>query len=397
MANKWNAEELENISTGFTKKILENELSKIPKLSGEDIIHVSDFPQINYFVLREVFISWEAETAKFKSPYFDFENEDVKKSFAQFRNTLSKNILISKENYGQLLKVATQKTLNLYLSPENFFISDFRNLPDFKLTKDWLNKNLVFFKDYRWVLESLGEKFSDKDEWFYANQALDDVKSILAERKEDFEAEVSKIAELAGYVKPKVEPEIKELPIIENESSFFERLVANPPQKRKEESQNVESSFEKIVMNLPKTEIEPKANPVISSFEKLAEPAEVVAETSVIAEAKVSGVKSFFDNSPTLNDKLSSTEGNSLSDMQMRSKIESMKGSMTLNQRFTFLNSLFSADLLTFDNALVEVDRCNSYSEAENFLEHNFSQKFNWNKDQEDYQEFMNLVKRRFN
>ena len=83
MANKWNTTDIEKISTAFVQKTIETCFQEKTKISGEQIVTATEYPQINYFVLREIFNRWETETARFKSAFFDFENPEVQKSFAE--------------------------------------------------------------------------------------------------------------------------------------------------------------------------------------------------------------------------------------------------------------------------------------------------------------------------
>jgi hypothetical protein len=384
MANKWNTTDIEKISTAFVQKTIETCFQEKTKMSGEQIVTATEYPQINYFVLREIFNRWETETARFKSAFFDFENPEVQKSFTEFKNTLSRYISVDKEGFKELLNHATKKTLELYLQPEAFFVSDFRNLPDFKLSQSWLVKNSIFFKDYNWVIESLSESLGSSDNWIYANQALEDVKNLLKNRPEDFTETVNAIA---------------------RDLSFFERLVANPPRPTSTFQEPEISAFDRIVSRFPKEEVavtitEPVHVAEVLPVIEVPKPVIEVAKPVIVADktAVVVETKSVFDglSIPTLNDRLSSSDGNSLSDVHQRSRIESLKGSMTLNQRFSFLNSLFAADLVTFENALNEVEKSTDFEQAREVLNANYSSRFSWNTTGDDYLEFMNLVKRRF-
>lgn len=413
MANKWNTTDIEKISSAFTQKKLQKCFQENDIISGEEIISVTAFPQINYFVLREIFSRWEEETGRFKSPYFDFHAPEVQKSFTDFRNTLSRYILVKKEDFAGLLDMAVRKTLELYLRPEAFFVADFRALPDFKLTRPWLHKNQVFFKSYDWLIRDLG-KAVDGD-FIYANQALEEVKRLLSARTEDFSAEIDRIAREAGLQTeaPKAPEPVKEP---ENDNlSFFERLVANPPRPDAGFREPEVSPFERLMSRVKaETPEAPALTPPVTA------PAAVVAEEAVVvspepappvapAESVRAEVvqtrtvireetRSIFEglSIPTLNDSLSTPEGNSLADVHQRSRIDSLKGSMTLNQRFSFLNSLFGGDLGSFEEALTQAEHCTAFDQARDVLETRYAGKYNWHLRKDDVTEFMGLVKRRF-
>lgn len=402
MANKWNTTDIEKISTAFADKNLEKCFQDYDQISGEEIVSATEFPQINYFILREIFQRWEEETQKFKSVYFDFETEEVKKSFQEFKNTLSRHIRVSRQDFSPLLAQATRKTLELYMKPEAFFISDFRNLPEFKLTPEWLSKNAVFFKQYDWLLKELGENMSE--EFMYANQALEFVKNRLQGNTEDFSDEVERIA-AAAELELRPAPEVK---APENDNlSFFERLVANPPKPSQNYTDPELSPFDRIVSKAKvQATPEPVSPPPVETPAPLAEAvpeppvqeeeaARLIVPPVAEVEEKLADHRSVFDglNIPTLNDKHSVVEGNSLADLQQRSRIDSLKGSLSLNQRFSFLNALFDGNLQNFEAALALVEESSDFASAKAQLETRFGQ--NWKPENEDLKDFLHLVKRR--
>ena len=398
MANKWNTTDIEKISTAFTHKNLEKCFQNYEQISGEDIVSSTAIPQVNYFILREIFLRWEEETQKFKSQYFDFQAEEVQKSFLDFKNTLSRYILVNKENFAPLLESAVKKTLELYMRPEAFFIADFRNLPDFKLTQEWINKNVVFFKKYDWILRELQNHI--EEDFIYANHALEREKILLQTHTENLEEEIDAIAQEAGFTPPPAEPENDNL-------SFFERLVANPPKPTSNFQEPEISPFERIVqksqvqeapkaekpIDVPTIEATPAVEASVVEKVEINAPAEArrIVEIEQVTVSKTS----IFDNVPTLNDKMSSNEGNSLSDLQQRSKIDSLKGSLSLNQRFAFLNGLFGGNLQDLEAALNLVEESSNFEVAKAALEAKFANTYNWKSDSDESIEFFQLVKRR--
>ena len=251
------------------------------------------------------------------------------------------------------------------------------------------------------MIQSLSESLGSPDNWIYANQALEDVKNLLKNRPEDFTETVNAIAKEAGFelevLKVEVKPKVEE----NDNLSFFERLVANPPKPTSTFHEPEISAFDRIVSRFPKEEVAVTITEPVHVAEVVVErPVIEVPKPVIVADktAVVVETKSVFDglSIPTLNDRLSSSDGNSLSDIHQRSRIESLKGSMTLNQRFSFLNSLFGADLVTFENALNQAEQSSSFEQAKEVLNTNYSSRFSWNTTGDDYSEFMSLVKRRF-
>ena len=57
-------------------------------IEGGSIINFCSLKQVNFFVLKNLFEEWKKETAKLKSPYFDFESSDVKSALEDFMEKL---------------------------------------------------------------------------------------------------------------------------------------------------------------------------------------------------------------------------------------------------------------------------------------------------------------------
>jgi hypothetical protein len=84
-------------------------------------------------------------------------------------------------------------------------------------------------------------------------------------------------------------------------------------------------------------------------------------------------------------------DGKSLADSFQ--KISSIKDRLTINQKFMFTKILFNGDFEIFSEAVEKVDRSLSLPQALKYLEDNYS---GWDKESEEYEEFIELVTKRF-
>ena len=75
---------------------------------------------------------------------------------------------------------------------------------------------------------------------------------------------------------------------------------------------------------------------------------------------------------------------------QTRKKI---KDSLTINQKFMFTKILFNGDFELFSEAVERLDELDTIVQAKNYLSNNYGE---WNPESEEYQEFMEMVERRF-
>lgn len=74
-------------------------------------------------------------------------------------------------------------------------------------------------------------------------------------------------------------------------------------------------------------------------------------------------------------------------------KLESIKGSLSINQRFMFQNNLFNGDESLMEKTLDFVDNCSSKKEAVDHLLEKFPF---WNVEGEEFEELVELINRKF-
>lgn len=97
-----------------------------------------------------------------------------------------------------------------------------------------------------------------------------------------------------------------------------------------------------------------------------------------------------------LNDKLQTKEKQTLADKLAKSGGKSIMKMLTLNQRFMFVNELFEGNQNQFLSAIEHIDGMNNYKEAASHIKKSFAQKYDWDMETEEVQEFMELVEKRF-
>jgi hypothetical protein len=74
-------------------------------------------------------------------------------------------------------------------------------------------------------------------------------------------------------------------------------------------------------------------------------------------------------------------------------KISSIKDSLTINQKFMFTKMLFKGDFEIFSQAVEKLDRLDNLNQAMRYFEENYPE---WDKESEEYEEFIELVEKRF-
>jgi len=74
-------------------------------------------------------------------------------------------------------------------------------------------------------------------------------------------------------------------------------------------------------------------------------------------------------------------------------KIARIKDSLTINQKFMFTKVLFHGDFELFSQTVEDLDRQDNLKGAMRFLEENYEE---WDKESEEFHEFMELIEMRF-
>jgi len=90
-------------------------------LDGPAVLRFTPVRQLNLLVVRQLLGQWQAETARLRSAYFDFEAEPVQAALTQFMNVLSRHIRLGRAAFEPLLAQAAADTLGLAADPLGSF------------------------------------------------------------------------------------------------------------------------------------------------------------------------------------------------------------------------------------------------------------------------------------
>lgn len=152
MESKLNEEALIDYCKAYSEKVLGDFFEKNDRASGEDILALPGVRQVNLFAIFHLMRKWEGEVSRLESPYFDFKNKEVKRALREFANVLSRHISLSRDLLSTLLELAIHDTLQLFLSPYDFYCNYISNWEYSRIkTKDLkslskyvkINQNLI--------------------------------------------------------------------------------------------------------------------------------------------------------------------------------------------------------------------------------------------------------------
>jgi hypothetical protein len=370
MTSKLDLKAISDYSNAFSEKLCNDFFSKNEFISGEGILNLSSIDQVNTFTIKGLYENWKATNEKFTSPYFDFSSEKVKAALKDFMNIVSQNIAVKKADLQPLLSKATAETLALTLNPIEYFDGVLRDLPDFKCTK----ADLAIIKKYNRInanlVNNLIEKADNKD-FIFTNQALNFLDEAINETKlDDKDQIINQFAQILNcnqfqFYKNKTQENIEA--INESSSSFFDQLPNNEALK----SSEIETSIgeTKIVENH------------IQTSQEKPEPA-TLNDT-------------YQTNEPTLNDHLTQTDAKSLVDIHKNAPVKNLAASISLNQKFVFINKLFNGDSAAFNETLEILEQCTDTEEAINLLKYKYAPKYQWNLNSDEADELLDILKRK--
>jgi hypothetical protein len=253
---------------------------------------------------------------------------------------LSNNIAVDQTHFGPILKKAVDETLLAIFDPYDFFsliISGQNN----KLEVTAFKEEIKYLRVNKAPLERLLQKLLEKDvKEISGNEAFAILDQILEEvnfHPEDVDAYLEKFSAV--------------VPLDANK--FYVEKKPEPTRPS-------------IVENKPSNEfVKPNQHQALDKD-----------------QAK----------NTSINDSLNNQSKTTLADNFQ--KIAKIKDSLTINQKFMFTKVLFHGDFELFSKAIEQLDRQDNMKGAVRYLENEHSS--TWDKESEEFHEFMELVEKRF-
>jgi hypothetical protein len=339
------------------------------QITGKQILSFSDVQQINLFVLSRLFSSWQQETGRLQSPYFDYTVPEVQEALQQFMNTVSRYISVRREHFTPLVAQATESTLKLLLTPREFFRSFLLEIATPALTVNRLRENTRYIQIHKIVWKTLVEqvenRYTDTLSVNDAEQLLDSAFQIHQQNldaSDPYFVQLAKLAPLPDSWEKKQQP-------------AQATISSTPP-------------AEKLQVNLEEF-VRAASQPTQPLFSPTSDKVPAADKPLILNEK-------FSRDQLTLNDRLKKESTDNLLHKQQKARIENIRGAITLNQKFIFINGLFRGDNAAFNLALNELEQCTSYEEAVQLLQTRYASQFVWNMENEEVKAFFEIVERKF-
>lgn len=406
MSNKLNLSAVEQYSKAYASHVCNDFFSQNSTITGKQILSISNVQQVNLLAIRALYDKWQADTERFRSPFFDFGAPEVQQALKHFMNTVSQFISVKREHFESLLADSVAETLVLILEPQTFYKEAMRDLPNFRFTPESVAPLAKYIQINKEVIPQLINKLNGS-EFVFANQAMTwiDELPIDAENPEKhlalFSEKVPVPAELALFKQGTTSNLSANIITV----SFFEAELNNPVAEQKFEIPQTVAmpAYREVEVNTPKAEplrseaIEAPPTPI---FEQklgavISKMSDSYEKTTVKDVEEVRLNEKLATEMKSLNDQAKANR--TILDHHQNNRIEGINAAISLNQRFLFTNNLFAGSIQTFSNALDEIELCKDFNEAKELILKKYVPRYYWDIKSAEAEEFIDIVKRRFN
>jgi len=363
--SKLNREATADYIGSFSTKILDDFYAKNQGISGQEIVNLTTIKQVNFFILKVLFDQWQEETKKFKSPFFNYKNESVSGALKNLINVLSKNILIERDALEPLLKEAVESTLILMYQPGDYLNTMIQSITKIDKIKE-LTTASKYIKLHKGLFEEIiaAIQKSAHAETEYAPI----IESIIKDHAFD-SAEIESVAQLFSAVEPMDILEKGEdlaLPTSEADDNEMEDFM---PLDESASTSKYDDQFEPLEASPSDKEVENVSSESVN--EQYSEEVETIHNQY---QEQTETVASKHETNQTMD----------------------FEASISINQRYMFVNDLFGNDVPEYEMAIAEIEGQESFDDAVELLVQSYSRKYDWDMNSDEVKELLKVIFKRF-
>ncbi|MCY7358893.1 MAG: hypothetical protein LH609_15830 [Rudanella sp.] len=412
MSNKFHQSALTDYTRSYARRVCADFFSNHTFISGKQILNLTPIGQINMFIVSNLFDKWKADAEKFRSPYFDFTQPEVEEAMRSFMNVVSQHIAVRREYLEPMLADALRRTLTLIFDPRYYFDELLRNQPDFTLTADAAKQIVRYTQINKFVAISLVERMNGK-QFMYVNQALNCLDEIMSQKGHELERYERYVAILSEKVPMDINALFRTSPDVINGGvptrSFFDTeldtttsaigagvLLSNAQNDVPKASIQPSSAGTDRNEREPKPYNNPESPGLTTPVEdpiKVAEPPRAPMASSPLNQAPTYQAPRM---SLQLTPQNQIEEPTSVAEAFHRAPIESIGKSISLNQKFRFINQLFSGISTSYAQAIEELDQMENYGQALDLISYRYASQYLWDMSSDEVSELVEILKRRF-
>ncbi|AMJ64489.1 hypothetical protein [Hymenobacter sp. PAMC 26628] len=340
-------------------------------LDGPALLRFTPVRQLNLLVLRQLLTQWQAEAARLRSPYFDFDAAPVQASLAQLMNTLSRHIRLNRTALESLLAQAIAGALSLATAPAA------------------AAQHLLFSGPEPIAPASLRDnlRYIDLDKEFYQG-FVDNLPATTEGFSAEFLSHRFELYQAANYrahdaVQRFVETLSALLPL--TTADLLEEGPVAAPQVPATQLAAVQP-----VISAP-VALEPVTVPLVT--QPLAESVALLPMTNVPLYEKL---KASQGDAQPLAETLRAHAAHARPPEHAAPKVETLRAAISINQRFSFINELFNGENMEYHAAVQHLDALPTAEQARAYLTNELAQRYDWTRKEEHVGKLLKLIERKF-
>jgi hypothetical protein len=410
MNGRLNLNSVQSYSKNFANVACNQYFTNKDSISGNDILKFSEVSQINLMIIKILLEKWKEQNDSIKSPYFNFENDQVRLAFNNLMNLLSQNILVKRDEFENLVADAVYQSLFLVVEPLHYFNSKIEALDKKVITKTDLKEINKYIQINNFLIdlsiEKMSNQFISKEDY---SDLLHTVYSSNINQLHNPSLYISQLSAIA----PVAISELVVLNEINNEVAIKEEVISVSEITVNEEIITT-NAFDEIenTVEITKTEQVTIASTITATEENgtiemetttttetfIEEKETIVLVNEEIVVANLNDKFSVENEVETLNEKLKKEgqhRSSVLDELSRKTKIESVKEAIPMFKRFEFINNLFNGENMEYHQAILLIDQSESYDKAVSQLKEKYASKYNWNYSDKKVLELLDLVERR--
>lgn len=386
MKDKYSQPKLEEYGRRLAAQLCERHFGPQPgaMLDGPAVLRFTPVRQVNLFVVQQLLAKWTEEMANLRSPYFDFEDAEVRQALTQFMNVLSRRIRLGREAFEPLLARAVTDTLRVAADPVVGF--------DEKLlhgraaaTKEQLLEGVRYIDVEKPLFQGFLESLA-------ATTALPQ-EELLKQFRQYQEANYQTLHPLETVVNelsallPLSEIDLREREEEATMPAPAAPAAATPPVAP--QPVPVAPAATAPQASAPEPSVAPKQPEHVRPAVAAEMPAPAAAEKPLYEKLKTERT------SPPLAETLR-TERTAATLAEKAPKVESLREAISINQRFGFINELFNGENMEYHAAIQKLDAMPDAATARRYVQEDLAQQYGWVRKEEHVNKLLRLIDRKF-
>jgi hypothetical protein len=369
-------------------------------LDGPALLKFTPIRQVNLLVLRQLLGRWQQEANALRSPYFEFEAAPVRAALGQFMNVLSRHIRLDRAALEPLLAQAVADTLALAtdaraafehlllppIGPDTTLDAADEPVPLATL-RDYLryfDQAKPFFEGFVSSLPTTGEPLG--------REALGQrFEAYLAAHGAELPALAPLVAEFSALL-PLTVADLREPGIVKAAPlplpTTPQPKASPPPAPAAPQPEAPQPA----AVAPPAPAERPPAAPA-----PLARPEERPAPPAPAEAPLYAKLKATQPSTPHLADTLRGAAGGAHSLAERAApKVVSLREAISINQRFSFINELFSGENMEYHAAIQHLDTLPDADTACAYVQQELATSHDWSLKQEHVGKLLKLIERKF-